>query len=68
VPDAYEQRELFGFKAIALPLAAQLFAVVLQACIVLFPSFDTETHRIVVLVVLIIASVQIVLARPMAKR
>lgn len=68
MPDAYEPRQLFGLKAIALPLAAQLFAVVLQVCIVLFPSFDTETHRIVVLVVLIIASVQLVLARPMVKR
>jgi diguanylate cyclase len=61
-------RELIGWQAIALPLAAQLFAVGLQACIVLFPAFDTQTHRIVVLAVLIIATVQLVLARPRLKR
>jgi hypothetical protein len=61
------QRELIGWHAIALPLAAQLFAVGLQACIVLFPAFDTETHRIVVLAVLIIATVQMILARPRLK-
>lgn len=67
-PGPYERRELTGLQAIALPLTAQLLAVVLQACIVLFPAFDTETHRIVVLVVLIIATIQIVLARPRLKR
>ncbi len=67
-PGPYARRELTGLQAIALPLAAQLLAVVLQACIVLFPAFDTETHRIVVLVVLIIATIQIVLARPRIKR
>jgi len=35
---------------------------------VLFSSFDTETHRIVVLAVLIIATLQVVLARPRLKR
>lgn len=66
VPPAepYDHGELLGLQAIALPLAAQLFAVALQACIILFPSFDTESHRIVVLAVLIIATFQIVLARP----
>jgi hypothetical protein len=67
-PDSHEPRELVGLQAVALPLAAQLFAVALQACIVLFSSFDTETHRIVVLAVLIIATLQVVLARPRLKR
>jgi hypothetical protein len=62
--DRPSQRDLIGWRAIALPLAAQLFAVGLQTCIVLFPAFDTETHRIVVLAVLIIATIQMVLARP----
>jgi hypothetical protein len=62
--DSPDHGELVGLQAIALPLAAQLFAVALQACIILFPSFDTESHRIVVLAVLIIATFQIVLARP----
>jgi hypothetical protein len=61
------QRGLLGWQAIALPLAAQLCAVALQVCIVLIPSFDTETHRVVVLVILIIATCQIILARPRLK-
>ena len=61
------RHELVGWHAIALPLAAQLFAVGLQTCIVLFPSFDTQTHRIVVLAVLIIATLQMILARPRLK-
>jgi hypothetical protein len=65
--DRPSHRELIGWRAIALPLAAQLFAVGLQTCIVLFPAFDTETHRIVVLAVLIIATVQMILARPRLK-
>jgi hypothetical protein len=65
--DRPSQRDLIGWRAIALPLAAQLFAVGLQTCIVLFPAFDTDTHRIVVLAVLIIATVQMVLARPRLK-
>jgi uncharacterized membrane protein YfcA len=58
---------LIGWRAIALPLAAQLVAVGLQTGIVLFPSFDTQTHRIVVLAVLIIATVQMIVARPRLK-
>jgi hypothetical protein len=65
--DRPSRRELIGWQAIALPLAAQLTAVVLQIGIVLFPSFDTQTHRIVVLAVLIIATVQMILARPRLK-
>jgi hypothetical protein len=65
--DRPSQRELIGWQAIALPLAAQLTAVGLQIGIVLFPSFDTQTHRTVVLAVLIIATVQMVLARPRLK-
>jgi hypothetical protein len=65
--DRPSQRDLVGWRAIALPLAAQLFAVGLQTCIVLFPAFDTETHRIVVLGVLIIATGQMILARPRLK-
>jgi uncharacterized transporter YbjL len=65
--DRPSQRDLIGWRAIALPLAAQLVAVGLQTGIVLFPSFDTQTHRIVVLAVLIIATVQMILARPRLK-
>jgi hypothetical protein len=65
--DRPSQRDLIGWRAIALPLAAQLFAVGLQTGIVLFPSFDTQTHRIVVLAVLVIATVQMILARPRLK-
>ncbi len=60
----HEHRELHGWAAVALPLFAQLLAVALQLGIVLFPSFDTETHRVTVLVVLVIATIQLVLARP----
>jgi hypothetical protein len=60
----HEHRELYGWAAIALPLFAALLAVALQLGIVLFPSFDTETHRLTVLVVLVIATTQLVLARP----
>jgi hypothetical protein len=67
-PVSHEHRQLHGLKAVALPLAAQLLAVALQLCIVLIPSFDTQTHRIVVLAVLIIATVQVVIARPRLER
>jgi hypothetical protein len=60
----HEPRELFGWSAIALPLFAQVLAVVLQLGILIFPSFDTETHKLTVLVVLVIATVQLILARP----
>jgi hypothetical protein len=65
--DRPSRRELIGWQAIALPLAAQLTAVGLQIGIVLFPSFDTQTHRVFVLAVLIIATVQMILARPRLK-
>jgi hypothetical protein len=61
-------RQLYGWSAIALPLFAQLLAVVLQLGIVLFPSFDTETHKVTVLVVLVVATVQLIVARPRAAR
>jgi diguanylate cyclase len=60
----HEHRELHGWAAIALPLFAALLAVALQLGIVLFPSFDTQTHRVTVLVVLVIATIQLVLSRP----
>jgi hypothetical protein len=60
----HEHRELYGWAAIALPLFAALLAVALQLGIVLFPSFDTETHRVTVLIVLVIAAIQLILARP----
>jgi len=67
-PQSDEPLQLHGLKAIALPLTVQLLAVSLQICIVLVPSFDTPTHRIVVLVVLIIATIQLVLSRPRGER
>jgi diguanylate cyclase len=63
-PHAAATAQPVGWRAIALPLSASLIAVALQVCIILFPSFDTDTHRVVVLAVLLIAVVQIVLARP----
>lgn len=58
----HRRRELEGVAAIALPLAAAILAAILQACLVLFHSFDTQAHKVTVLVVLVIAAVQIVLA------
>ncbi len=63
-PHKHEHVEMFGWRAIALPLAAQLLAVTLQACDVFVPVWDSETDRVVTLIVLIIATIQIVLARP----
>ncbi|MGO9487538.1 MAG: hypothetical protein ACLQBB_00750 [Solirubrobacteraceae bacterium] len=60
------RRELHGWSAIALPLFAAVLAVALQLCVVLFRSFDTKTHKVTVLVVLVIAAAQLILARPRA--
>jgi len=70
VPVVYRQHrgELLGWSAIALPLFAAVLAVALQLCVVLFHSFDTKTHKVTVLVVLVIATVQLILARPRADR
>ncbi len=64
----HEHRELDGWLAITLPLFAQLLAIALQLGIVLFPDFDTETHRATVLLVLLIGAIQLVLARPRRQR
>jgi hypothetical protein len=63
----YRGRELHGWSAIALPLFAAVLAVVLQLCVILFHSFDTKTHKVTVLVVLVIATAQLILARPRAR-
>lgn len=70
VPDLgrHPQRELEGLAAMALPLGAAILAAVLQACLVLFHSFDTQAHKVTVLVVLVIAAVQIVLAHRAASQ
>ena len=56
--------EPVGWGAIALPLAAALVAATLQAGSLVFDTWDTTTHRAVVLVVLAIAVIQIVASRP----
>jgi hypothetical protein len=67
-PHTHQHVEMFGWQAIALPLVAQLLAVGLQACSVFLPVWDTKTDRIITLVVLVIATFQIILARPRLAR
>jgi hypothetical protein len=70
MPDVhrYPRRELYGWSAIALPLFAAVLAVALQFGVIFFHSFDTKTHKVTVLVVLVIATVQLILARPRAEK
>ena len=56
--------EAFGWRAIALPLAAQALAAAIQ--VYGFFGHLGETERVVTLVVLLIAMVQIVVSRPRA--
>jgi hypothetical protein len=51
-----------GWKAIALPLAAQMFAVALQIYGLFF--FVPRSERILTIIVLLIAIVQIIVTRP----
>jgi hypothetical protein len=66
MPDVhrYPRRELYGWSAIALPLFAAALAVALQFGVVFIASFHTKTHQVTVLVVLVIAVIQLILARP----
>jgi hypothetical protein len=54
--------EVFGWRAIALPVAAQLFAAGIQVCALFYDSGGSE--RLVTLIVLVIAVVQILISRP----
>jgi hypothetical protein len=55
---------VYGWKAIALPLAAQCFAVALQIYGLFF--YVPIAERVLTIVVLLIAIVQIIVARPRA--
>jgi len=70
MPDVhrYPHRELYGWSAIALPLFAAVLAVALQFGVIFFHAFDTKSHKVTVLVVLVIAAIQLILARPRAAR
>lgn len=54
--------EIFGWRAIALPVAAQLFAAGVQVYAFFYAIARSE--RLVTLIVLVIATVQIVISRP----
>jgi hypothetical protein len=61
-PGHLEPVEVFGWAAIALPLAAQLFAITLQVY-GLF-AYVPRSERVLTIVVLLIAVVQIIVSRP----
>ena len=61
-PGARDPVEVYGWKAIALPLAAQVFAVGLQIYGLAFNVPIAE--RVLTIVVLLIAIVQIIVSRP----
>jgi hypothetical protein len=61
-PGARDPVEVYGWKAIALPLAAQIFAVALQIYGLVFDVPIAE--RVLTTVVLLIAIVQIIVSRP----
>jgi hypothetical protein len=63
-PGPHVSPEVYGWRAIALPLAAQLIAIGIQAY-GMFHELGTS-ERIVTLIVLAIASAQIIIARPRA--
>ena len=54
--------EVFGWRAIVLPVAAQLCAAGIQVYALFFPIARSE--RLVTLIVLVVATVQIVISRP----
>jgi hypothetical protein len=64
-PGRLEVRPVTGWRAIALPVAAQLFAIGIQ----IYAFFDelARSERVLTVLVLIIAVVQIVIARPRAE-
>ena len=63
-PGHVHQPPAFGWRAIALPVAAQLLAIAIQ----LYGYFDElpNSERVLTIVVLLIATVQITIARPRA--
>jgi hypothetical protein len=63
-PGRLEARPVTGWRAIALPVAAQLFAIGIQ----IYAFFDelARSERVLTVLVLIIAVVQIIIARPRA--
>jgi hypothetical protein len=61
-PGRLEPVEVYGWKVIALPLAAQVFAVALQVYGLFFTVPIAE--RVLTIVVLLIAIVQIIVSRP----
>jgi hypothetical protein len=63
-PDDRAPREVYGWRAIVLPVAAQLCAAGIQVY-ALFHEIG-RSERLVTLIVLIVATVQIVISRPRA--
>jgi hypothetical protein len=61
-PGRLDPVDVYGWRAIALPLAAQIFAVVLQIYGLFF--YVPIAERILTIVVLLIAIVQIIVSRP----
>ena len=61
-PGAREPVEVYGWQAIALPIAAQVFAIGLQLYGLFF--YVPVAERVLTIVVLLIAVVQIVVSRP----
>jgi hypothetical protein len=63
-PEDVERQEIYGWRAIVLPVAAQLCAAVIQVY-ALFHEIG-RSERLVTLIVLVVATVQIVISRPRA--
>jgi hypothetical protein len=61
-PGSQDPVDVYGWKAIALPVAAQVFALALQVYGLFFEVPIAE--RVLTIVVLLIAIVQIVVSRP----
>lgn len=61
-PEGGEFEEVYGWRAIVLPVAAQLCAAVIQVYALFHEIGSSE--RLVTLIVLIVATVQIVISRP----
>jgi hypothetical protein len=61
-PGRLEPTTVYGWKAIALPVAAQCFAIALQIYGLFF--YVDVAERVLTIVVLLIAVVQIVVSRP----
>ncbi|MBS1843415.1 MAG: hypothetical protein JST53_03265 [Actinobacteria bacterium] len=59
-----DRLEVYGWRAIALPVAAQIFAAAIQVYAFFHEVGNSE--RVVTLIVLIVATVQIIVSRPRA--